>query len=77
MGKYKNKNGVKFFMGKFMPALNCSIWHFYKKTEPENTSINTLANEINENRTFKEQDAIFNELDKSFAFLRQKVGQSN
>ena len=25
VGKYKNKNGVKFFMGKFMPALNRSI----------------------------------------------------
>ena len=39
-----------------------------KKTEPENTSINTLANEINENPTIEEQNAVFDELDKAFAY---------
>ena len=48
-----------------------------KKVEPENTSINTLPNEINENPTFEEQNAVFDELDKAFVFLRQKVGQGN
>ena len=48
-----------------------------KKTEPESISINTLADEINENPTFEEQNAVFDEFDKAFAFLRQKVGQGN
>ena len=36
-----------------------------------------MTNEINENPTFEEQNAVFDELDKAFAFLRQKVGQGN
>ena len=36
-----------------------------------------MANEINENPTFEEQNAVFDEFDKAFAFLRQKVGQGN
>ena len=36
-----------------------------------------MANEINENPTFEEQNAVFHELDKAFAFFRQKVGQGN
>ena len=43
-----------------------------KKTESENTLINTLANEINENPTFEDKNAVFDELDKAFAFLRKK-----
>ena len=43
-----------------------------KKTESENTLINTLANEINENPTFEDKNAAFDELDKAFAFLRKK-----
>ena len=36
-----------------------------------------MANEINENLTFEEQNVVFDELDKAFAFLRQTVGQGN
>ena len=36
-----------------------------------------MPNEINENPTFEEQNAVFDELDKAFVFLRQKVGQGN
>ena len=43
-----------------------------KKTESENTLINTLANEINENPAFEDKNAVFDELDKAFAFLRKK-----
>ena len=34
--------------------------------------MNTLANEINENPTFEDKNAVFDELDKAFAFLRKK-----
>ena len=43
-----------------------------KKTESENTLINTLANEINENPTFEDKNPVFDELNKVFAFLRKK-----
>ena len=36
-----------------------------------------MVNEINENPKFEEQNAVFDEFDKAFAFLRQKVVQGN
>ena len=36
-----------------------------------------MANKINENPKFEEQNAVFDELDKTSTFLMQKVGQSN
>ena len=36
-----------------------------------------MTNEINESPTFEQQNAVFDELDKAFAFLSQKIGQGN
>ena len=50
----------------------------YEKPEPESTSESTWSNKINkDDSTLDKGNSVFDELDKAFAFFRQKAGQGN